>query len=314
MKIAVSACLLGEKVRFDKGHKRDEFVMDELSQYAKFVSFCPEHFAFGSPRPSIRMVRREDELIIISNKTGEDLTSTLLKTSQNDLQKVKSSDVCGIVFKSKSPSCGLMSSKVYLDNGFADSKDNGIFANLCKNEFPLLPMEEEGRLLDPWLRENFVMQVFAYNRFEQFKQDATMKELVLFHQHAKFLLQSKDEALYRKLGNIVGNHENKEFQTILDEYEFGFKTAIAKKSSAGKTRNVLEHMAGFLKNFLDSDEKKMLHEQIDDYANKIIPVILPLTTLKLYATKYKVTYLLEQTFLNPYPKELALRSDVKSVK
>lgn len=314
MVIAISACLLGEKVRFDKGHKSDEFVMDQLSKYAEFVSFCPEHFAFGSPRPSIRMVKDNENLKMISNKTGENLTETLMQSSLNDLEKVKSSGVVGIVFKSKSPSCGLMSSKVYLDNGFAEGKDDGMFASLCKKEFPLLPMEEEGRLQDAWLRENFVMQVFAYDSFEKFKQEAKMKDLVLFHQHSKFMLQSKDEMLYRELGRIVGNHEAKEFSEILSEYEFVFKTALAKKSSIGKTRNVLEHMAGFLKTFLDSDEKKMLHEQIDDYANKIIPVIVPLSTLNLYAKKYNVTYLLEQTFLNPYPKELALRSNIKSTK
>jgi uncharacterized protein YbgA (DUF1722 family) len=167
---------------------------------------------------------------------------------------------------------------------------------------------------ESWLRENFVMQVFAYEDFENFKKNATMKELVHFHQHSKFMLQSKDEILYRELGKIVGNHEGKEFKDILGEYEILYKTAIAQKSSVGKTRNVLEHMAGFLKKFISSGEKAMLHEQINDYAKKILPVIVPLSTLKLFATKYEVTYLLEQKFLNPYPKELALRSDIKSVK
>ena len=315
MKIAVSACLLGEKVRFDKGHKRDAFVMDELSRYAEFVSFCPEHFAFGSPRPSIRVVRDDaKELHIVSNKTGEDLTQTLRAKSQEDLEKVKNADVAGIIFKSKSPSCGLASAKVYLENGFAEGKDDGMFAAMCRKEFALLPMEEEGRLLDPWLRENFVMQVFAYDAFERFKKGAKMKELVLFHQNNKFMLQSKDEILYRQLGNVVANHAQEEFAVMLAQYELLFKTAIAKKTSVGKIRNVLEHMAGFVKKFLTPEEKEMLHEQIEDYAHKIIPVIVPLSTLKIYATKYDVAYLLGQTFLNPYPKELALRSDIKSVK
>ncbi len=314
MKIAVSACLLGEKVRFDKGHKRDDFIMDELSKYAEFVSFCPEYFAFGTPRPSLRMVKTKETLKIISNKTADDLTHILMQSSRKDLEKIKSNNISGIIFKSKSPSCGLMSSKVYLDNGFADGKDNGMFASLCQKEFPLLPMEEEGRLQDPWLRENFIMQVFAYDSFENFKNNSQMKDLVRYHQSSKFMLQSKDELLYRELGRIVGNHDGKEFKELLHDYERIFKTAISKKSSIGKTRNVLEHMAGFLKKFLDADEKKMLHEQIEDYANKIVPIILPLSTLKLYAAKYEVNYLLEQTFLNPYPKELALRSNIKSVK
>ncbi len=314
MKIAVSGCLLGEKIRFDAGHKRDDFVVDELGKYVEYISFCPEHLAFGTPRPSIRMVRDGESLNIISNKTGEDLTNALVKKSQDELQRIKTHNIDGIIFKSKSPTCGMQSSKVYLTNGFAKGKDDGVFASLCKKEFGYLPMEEEGRLNDAWLRENFVMQLFAYNAFEEFKKDARMKDLVAFHQSYKFLLQSKDEKIYRELGNIVGNHEQQKFEDILKAYEVLFKSAISKKSSIGKTRNVLEHMAGFIKKFLNSEEKRMLHEQIGDYVDKIIPLIVPLSTLKLYATKYKVSYLLGQKFLDPYPKELALRSDLKSVK
>lgn len=315
MKIAVSACLLGEKVRFDSGHKRDDFVMDELSRYAEYVSFCPENMAFFNPRPSIRLVKNADESIKVeSNKTGEDLSSTLHEASQRDLQNIASHEIRGIIFKSKSPSCGLMSAKIYLENGFADSKGDGVFAAMCREKFPLLPMEEEGRLCDAWLRENFVMQLFAYDSFERFKVNASMKNLVEFHRINKFMLHSKDDKLYRELGKIVGNHEQKSFAKIISEYEFLFKTAIAKKSSKGKTRNVLEHMSGFVKNFLNAEEKVMLHEQIEDYATQIIPLIVPVSTLKLYASKYEVTYLLEQSFLLPYPKELALRSNVKCVK
>lgn len=315
MKIAVSGCLLGESVRFDSGHKRDDFVMDELSRYAQYISFCPENMAFSNPRPSIRLVKNADEsLKVESNKTGADLSSALHEASLLDLQNIASHELRGIIFKSKSPSCGLMSAKVYLDNGFAEGKDDGVFAAMCRAKFPLLPMEEEGRLCDAWLRENFVMQLFAYDSFEKFKGNADMKELVKFHTANKFLLHSKDETLYRELGNIVGNHEAKSFAQILGEYELLFKTAIAIKSSKGKTRNVLEHMSGFVKSFLNAEEKAMLHEQIDDYAAQIIPLIVPLSTLKLYASKYGVSYLLEQTFLTPYPKELALRSSVKCVK
>ena len=315
MKIAVSGCLLGEKVRFDAGHKRDAFVMDDLSRYAEYISFCPENMAFGNPRPSLRLVSNKDDTIKVeSNKTGEDLSQQLMSASQKDLEAIASHPLCGIILKSKSPSCGMKSAKLYQDNGFVESKSDGVFAAMCREKFPLLPMEEEGRLCDAWLRENFVMQVFAYERFEKFKVNATMKDLVAFHSVNKFMLQSKDENLYRQLGKIVGNHEAKSFADILEAYEFLFKTAIAKKSSKGKTRNVLEHMSGFVKSHLNAQEKEMLHEQIDDYSAQIIPLILPLSTLKLYAQKYEVSYLLEQSFLSPYPKELALRSDVKCVK
>lgn len=315
MKIAVSACLLGEEVRFDKGHKRDRFITDELSRYFEFVPFCPENLAFGSPRPSMRVVKINESNTIRSNKTGEDLTQALSVASTSELEKIKDAQIGAIIFKSKSPSCGLGSAKLYLENGFSDGSTDGLFARLCTQAFHLLPMEEEGRLNDPWLRENFVMQLFAYEAFELFKaKENHMKDLVLFHQKNKFLLQSKNDVIYRQLGNIVANHEKKPFETLLDEYEDLYKSAISQKSSTGKTRNVLEHMAGFVKEFLDSAEKAMLHEQIEDYAHKIIPVIVPLSTLMLYASKYEVTYLLEQTFLNPYPKELALRSNIKSIK
>ena len=314
MLLAVSGCLLGQKVRFDKGHKRDDFIMDELSRYAEYVSFCPEDMAFGSPRPSIRVVEIKGEERILSNKTTEDITEQLRETSQKDLENISSHKLCGIILKSKSPSCGLGSAKVYLENGYASAKGDGMFAKMCKEKFPLLPIEEEGRLCDAWLRENFVMQLFAYDAFEKFKESASIGKLVDFHTHYKFMLQSKDETLYRELGHIVANHEKKEFAEILEEYELLFKTAIAKKSSIGKTRNVLEHMAGFLKTHLSSEEKVLLHEQIDDCAAKIVPMIVPLSTLKMFATEYKVEYLLGQTFLNPYPKELALRSSVESLR
>ena len=314
MLLAVSGCLMGHKVRFDKGHKRDGFVMDELSTYAEYVSFCPEDMAFGSPRPSIRVVEIDGKNHIISNKTKEDLTQKLQESSQEDFDAISAHKLGGIIFKAKSPSCGLGSAKVYLENGFAAGKSDGMFAAMCREAYPLLPMEEEGRLCDAWLRENFIMQLFAYEEFETFKEDATFGKLVDFHRTHKFLLQAKDETIYRKLGKIVGNHEEKEFSLILEEYEYLYKTAIAKKSSAGKTRNVLEHMAGFLKTHLSKEEKVLLHEQIDDCAAKIIPMIVPLSTLKIFATRYEVSYLLEQTFLNPYPKELGLRSSVDSLK
>ncbi|MCX6077137.1 MAG: DUF523 and DUF1722 domain-containing protein [Campylobacterales bacterium] len=315
MNIAVSACLLGEKVRFDGGHKRDGFVTEHLHKYASFVPFCPEALAFGTPRPSIRLVNKNSNYEIISNKNGANLTQQLLDKSYEELHKISKEKLSGIIFKSRSPSCGMRSAKAYLENGFADSKTDGVFVTLCREKFPLLPMEEEGRLLDDWLRENFIMQLFAYDSIESLKENNFhMKGLVDFHTKNKFLLQAKDEMLYRVLGNIVGNHENLPFAELFATYEYNFKVAIAKKSSIKKNRNVLEHMAGFFKNELNSLEKAILHEHINEYAQKLVPIIVPLSTIKLYAQKYELSYLLNQKFLEPYPKELALRSSLLSSK
>lgn len=315
MNIAVSACLLGEKVRYDGGHKRDRFITDELSKYADYMAFCPEAIAFGTPRPSIRTVVYEDGVHIITNKESIDVTQTLLEFSNKELERVSDFAPSGIIFKSKSPSCGMRSSKAYLPNGFCEGKIDGMFVDLCKKRFPLIPMEEEGRLVDDWLRENFIMQVFAYESFEKLKKsDPSMNDLVLFHTKNKFMIQAKDEKLYREMGKVVGNHEQKSFDDIFVEYELMFKSAIAKKSSRKRDRNVLEHMSGFFKNELTSVEKEMLHEQITEYAQKIIPLIAPLSTIHMYAKKYNTKYLLDQTFLTPYPKELALRSSLTSSK
>lgn len=315
MTLAVSACLLGEKIRFDGGHKLDHFITDELRAFADFIPFCPEHLAFGTPRPSVRLVNNAGDVRIQSNKTGEDLTDALMRTSRDELEKLESQPLCGIIFKSKSPSCGMKSAKLYLENGMCEGKEDGVFARMCRERYPLLPMEEEGRLQDMWLRENFVMQVFAYDTFEQFKAACTgMGDLVEFHTACKFMLQSKNEMLYRQLGNVVANREGEPFQTLLGRYEHLFKTAIAHKSSIKRTRNVLEHMAGFFKNDLSRAEKEVLHDQIGDYADKIVPLVVPLSTIALYAKKYDTAYLLGQRFLTPYPKSLALRSHLDAGK
>ncbi|MGB5506894.1 MAG: DUF523 and DUF1722 domain-containing protein [Sulfurovum sp.] len=315
MQIAVSSCLLGERIRFDGGHKHNRFITDDLGAFADFLPFCPEHLAFGTPRPTIRLVHEKDGIEVHPSKTDDNLTEELLATSNAELTRLKAAPIRGIIFKSKSPSCGLGSALVYRTNGYAEGKDDGVFAKLCREHFPFLPMEEEGRLNDPWLRENFVMQLFAYDDFENFKAlEPSMKTLVSFHESYKFMLQAKNESMYRSLGQIVGNHDKLSFETILTKYELLFKSIIAEKSSIGKNRNVLEHMAGFVKDKISEVEKEMLHEQIREYANKIVPLIAPLSRLHMFAKQYNAEYLLGQKFLHPYPKELALRSDIRSGK
>lgn len=316
MTIAVSGCLLGQNVRFSGGHSQDRFVTDQLGEYAQYISFCPENLAFGTPRPTIRLVEDEqDGYFVQSSETLDDITEQLSITSQSELEKIQKAPISGIIFKSKSPSCGFGSAMIYRANGYSKEKRDGLFVQMCKDAFPLIPMEEEGRLNDPWLRENFVMQLFAYDDFEKFKStEPGMKDLVSFHQSYKFMLQAKNDMMYRELGQIVGNHEGLKFDELLRQYEILFKTAIGQKSSIGKNRNVLEHMAGFVKDKISSVEKEMLHEQIQEYANKIVPLIAPLSRLYMFAKEYNVEYLLGQKFLYPYPKELALRSDIRSGK
>ena len=265
LKIAVSACLLGEQIRYDKTGQRDRFITDKLGKYASFVPFCPEHLAFGTPRETIRIVLEDECKKVITVFSKADVTEAMHEAIAQELHKIQSEPICGIIFKSKSPSCGLGSTK-YCSGAMSEGKKDGLFAFTCKAHFVDFPIEEEARLNDPWLRENFVMQVFAYHDAMMLYQNIkTMQELVSFHTAYKFLLQSKHEANYRLLGKIVANHEQKSLKETTETYIALFKKTIAHKGSIGKTVNVLQHMVGFFKKELNNGEKQALHLQIEEF-------------------------------------------------
>lgn len=314
MKLAVSACLLGENKRYDGTNKKDKFVVNELSKYSEFISFCPEHIAFDTPRETIQLQLENEETKVYTVFSKKDVTKQMQSSIEQEIQKIKSDEICGIILKAKSPSCGFGSTKLY-KNGMPEGKHDGLFALRCKREFANLPIEEEARLIDPWLRENFIMQVFAYSDIKQkVKTIKQYKELVEFHTSYKYLLHSKSEEEYRELGRIVANHEKKELSAVLKEYEELFIKTIAYKSSIKRTVNVLEHMLGFFKTDLLSEEKQHIKSLIGQYKEQIIPLITVIEMFKLLSKKYDKEFLLAQKFLDPYPPELALRSDVKAGK
>ena len=314
LKIAVSACLLGEQIRYDKTAQRDRFITDKLGKYASFVPFCPEHLAFGTPRETIRIVQESEQKKVITVFSKNDVTEAMNEAVEHELRKIQNEAICGIILKSKSPSCGLGSAKYY-SGAMSEGKKDGLFAFTCKAHFKDFPIEEEARLLDPWLRENFVMQLFAYEEAMKLQHTIqTMQELVSFHTAYKFLLQSKHEANYRLLGKIVANHEKKNLHVVTHDYIALFKKTIAYKGSIGKTVNVLQHLVGFFKKELSSAEKQELHLQIEAFRDEIVPLIAVMNTIEFLAKKYEVHYLLGQKFLNPYPKDLALRSTIQEGK
>lgn len=314
LKIAVSACLLGEPIRYDKTGQRDRFITDKLGKYASFIPFCPEHLAFGTPRETIRIVLEDEHKKVLTVFSKSDVTEAMNDAVEHELHKIQAEDICGIILKSKSPSCGLGSAKYYTEK-MSEGKKDGLFAFTCKEHFVDFPIEEEARLIDPWLRENFVMQLFAYEDAMKFQKNIkTMQELVAFHTAYKFLLQSKHEANYRLLGKIVANHDKKSLKEITEAYLTLFKKTIAYKGTISKTVNVLQHMVGFFKKELTNGEKQALHLQIEEFRDEIIPLIAVMSTIEFLAQKYTTTYLLGQKFLNPYPKDLALRSTIQEGK
>lgn len=316
MKLGISACLLGESCRYNGDHARDRFVTDTLNDYFTFVPFCPEA-VFGTPREAIRLVEDEDKHIhVVTTNSNRELTEDLKSSVKQSVDAFDAAGLSGFILKSKSPTCGLERVKLYgknMPNG--EKKAVGLFANEIKTRYPYLPVEEEGRLQDAWLRENFLMQVYAYDAIKQFvKQAKTFGELVDFHTTYKYLIYAKSNEAYKTLGNIVANHDKRAFEAVLENYHQHFLKAIALKGSVGKTYNVLQHIYGYFKDKVTEEEKSEILEALEEFQQGYIPLITVIKMLRLYIQKFDVTYLKTQVFLNPYPKELALRSRIEAYK
>lgn len=316
MKLGISTCLLGENCRYDGSGCKDPFIADTLSRYFTFVSYCPESLIFGSPRESIRLVEQNNTIKVITNKTKKDVTNELQDISHTLAQRVADDQLCGFILKSKSPTCGIERVKVYRPiNAPSEKKGVGVFACELKKLYPHLPMEEEGRLNDPWLRENFLMQVYSYSDLQEFlKRKPSHKELIEFHTNYKYLIYAKSHKAYKELGRIVANHERDQFETVLQNYKISFLQAINEKGNINKTYNVLLHIFGYFKKLITKEEKEHTLNACNEYKQGIIPLIAVIKLLNLYVKKFDEQYLKKQKFLNPYPAELALRSDLGAFK
>ena len=316
MKIGISSCLLGTMCRYDGGHSKNGFVLEQLGKYFEFIPFCPEKMIFTTPRAAIRLVKIDDEIKVKTSNTNIDVTSEIKDISKKLVNQIQEDELCGFIFKQKSPTCGMERVKVYpQEKGIGENIGVGVFAKGVKEKYPLLPTEEEGRLEDAWLRENFLMQIFAYKDiFEFLKNEASFKKLVDFHSSYKYLIYAKSHISYKKLGNIVANHEKVGLNKVLENYKLCFLEAIYEKGTISNTYNVLLHIFGYFKKLISADEKSEILESIEDFKNEIIPLIAVIKILNLYVKRFDMKYLEIQKFLNPYPKELALRSTTKAYK
>ena len=316
MKIGVSSCLLGVKCRYDGSTSKDSFIFNDLSNYFEFLGYCPEDPVFGTPRDTIRLVEVDKEIRVHIGKSAEDVTDKLRESSSKFAQKAKDDDLCGFILKSKSPTCGLERVKVYQQKEApSEKKGVGLFAQELKYECPYLPIEEEGRLNDPWLKENFLMQVFAYADLKKFLKNATsINELVEFHTSYKYLIFAKSQESYKSLGKIVANNDKSSLGDLLKRYEEEFLKAINEKSTINKTYNVILHIVGYFKKLITKEEKEHILNACEEYKNEYIPLIAVTKIINLYVARFDHEYLAKQKFLNPYPKELSLRSDLKAYK
>ncbi len=316
MKIGVSSCILGNKCRYDGSGCKDNFVVNELSKHFELIGYCPEEPIFGTPRDTIRLVEVNNDIRVHIGKDATDITDKIVNSSKIFAKKAKYDDLCGFVLKSKSPTCGLERVKVYQEkNAPSEKKAVGVFAKELKEVYPYLPIEEEGRLNDPWLKENFLMQVFAYGDIKSFLENKPQfKDLVEFHTSYKYLIFAKSEKSYKALGRIVANHDKIELSKVLKVYYEEFVKAIDEKSTIKKTYNVLLHIIGYFKKLISKDEKEHLLSACDEYKEGIIPLIAVTKLINLYVKRFDHQYLGTQKFLKPYPKELSLRSDIKAYK
>ncbi|MEW6743631.1 MAG: DUF523 and DUF1722 domain-containing protein [Planctomycetota bacterium] len=310
--VGISSCLLGAKVRYDGGHKRDNYITDILGQHFTFISVCPElEVGMGVPREPVRLVGRAEAPRMLGHKTGADWTDSMNRYAARRVRQSDLAPICGYILKKDSPSCGMERVKVYNEEGMPSKLGRGLFAQALMEHFPLLPIEEEGRLNDARLRENFIVRVFAFHRLRRlFSERFSLGRLVRFHTANKYLLLAHSPDHYKRLGQLVARAKREPPTVLRETYSRLFMEALAVRTTPRKNANVLLHILGFLKEHLGTLEKQDILAVIEDYRRGLLPLAVPLTLLKHYVNKHEVAFIQDQIYLNPHPKELMLRHHV----
>ena len=315
IRLGISACLLGDDVRFDGGHKRDAFLVNTVGRFVDYVPVCPEvAVGMGTPRESVRLVRRggDGNVRMIAPKSGTDWTAAMARYARKQAKELAAvPELCGFILKKDSPSCGMERVRLYDTGGHASRTGVGLFAAALGAEMPFLPVEEEGRLHDPRLRDNFFERVFAYRRLKSlFGHRFRRGELVAFHSREKLLLLAHDRPAYQQLGRLVAAVATTPPGELARAYQETFMTGMKKLATTRKHRNVLAHVAGYFRKLLSDAERTEFHEVVDDYARGLVPLIVPVTLARHHVRVHGIDYLAGQTYLEPHPKELMLRNHV----
>ena len=310
IRIGISACLLGQPVRYDGSHKHDRYITGTLGEYFEFVPVCPEVEAgFPIPRESLRLVGDPENPRIVTTRSGVDHTARMTAWAERRVRELEAENLCGFIFKSDSPSSRLLRVEVYNEKGMAEKKGVGIFARAFTRHFPLLPVEEEGRLNDPKLREMFIEQIFTLKRWrETLALPRRLANLVDFHTRHKLLILAHSPAVARAMGKLVAEAKRLPAAELYRDYERLLMEALRTRTTVRKNLNVLQHILGYFKRQLTADEKQELLEVFDRYRREYLPLIVPVTLLNHYVRKYDQPYLRDQVYLNPHPIALKLRN------
>lgn len=312
IRIGVSACLLGQQVRFDGGHKESRLLTHTLAQFVEFVPVCPEmELGLGAPRESLRLVREGKDVRLVAPRSGTDHTDAMKGWAKRRLAELVKLDLCGYVLKKDSPSCGMQRVRVYDENGMPTKDGSGLFAAALREALPHLPVEEEGRLEDAKLRENFFERVFAYARLKaRFAGRWSVGDLVRFHTSEKLLLMAHHEPSYRELGRLVAAAKKTDRAALAARYQELFMGALEHVATTKKHVNALQHIVGHFRDELAEEARAALRQAIEDYRLELVPLVVPITLLAHHARLLNLEYLVGQTYLEPSPRELRVRNHV----
>ena len=306
IKIGISSCLMGEKVRFDSGHKRNAYINGILSNFFEFTAFCPEvEIGLSIPREPIRLVTLNDEVRCVGIRTpGLDVTEDLYRSA--DEQQFWHRQLCGYILKKGSPSCGMERVSLYKGD-IPDRTGVGLYAERLMQNFPDLPVEEEGRLEDPVLRENFIQRVYIYSRWHKLMTQAvSMKSLTLFHAQHKYIYMSHNQLMAKQLGSWLAENHKSDLATLTRQY-ISKMTILLKHPATRKNHvNTLQHIQGYLKKYLDADDKLELTTNINQYREGLLPLIVPITLLRHHFRRHPNNYISDSYYMQPHPAELML--------
>lgn len=308
--VGISACLTGEKVRYNGGHKQSRYCLDVLQDCFEFKLFCPEVAAgLGVPREPIRLVGLAGELprALGTNDPDMDATDDLLSVGTRFAEQ--NTALRGFILMKGSPSCGMERVKVYHPNGMPNTADQGLFVRALRQVNPVLPLEEEARMNDAVLRENFIVRVFAYDDWKtSVESEPSYHAIIQFHSRQKYLLMAHHYEGYRELGRYLADAHDQPLAEVMQHYLLRFMHHLSCKANRKTHTNVLMHLLGYLKKEIDSDCKQELIDAIEQYRQGHVHLVVPLTLLKHYIKRYGSDYIRAQTYLNPHPHELGLRN------
>jgi uncharacterized protein YbgA (DUF1722 family)/uncharacterized protein YbbK (DUF523 family) len=312
IKLGISTCLLGENVRYDGGHKLDHYLKDTLGKFVQWVPVCPEvECGLPVPREAMRLVGDPDSPRLMTVRTGIDHTEHMTLWAQKRLDELSHHNLCGFIFKSRSPSSGMSRVKVYGKSSSPLNKGVGIFARAFMERYPFVPVEDDGRLHDPKLRENFIERIFVFKRWQLFSaQNPTTGGLVDFHTAHKLMIMAHSPNNLNILGKLVAHVKDYRAQDMYNEYMHILMKALRLIATVKKNVNVLHHIMGYFKKLISSDEKQELLEVINNYHEGFVPLIVPVVLMQHYIRKYDEPYLKKQHYLNPHSVELMLRNHV----